>query len=68
MITDNQVKRLRTYLQQGKTLDLAAAKSGMDPKTARKYRNPGKLSSEARAAVERVRQWRGNLTTHCLGR
>lgn len=56
MITDNQVKRLRTYLQQGKTLDLAAAKSGMDPKTARKYRNPGKLPSVVRA--EQVRTWR----------
>ena len=38
MVIDNQVKKLRTYLQQGKSLDLAAAKSGMDPKTARKYR------------------------------
>jgi len=56
MITDNQVKRLRTYLQQGKTLDLAAAKSGMDPKTARKYRTPGKLPSEIRA--EQFRAWR----------
>jgi len=56
MVTDNQVKQLRRYLQQGKTLDLAAAKSGMDPKTARKYRNHCKLPSELKA--EQVRTWR----------
>lgn len=56
MVTDNQVKKLRRYLQQGRTLDLAAAKSGMDPKTARKYRSHGKLPSVVRA--EQVRTWR----------
>src|SRR5210317_1755998 len=56
MVTDNQVKQLRRYLQQGKTLDLAAAKSGMDPKTARKYRDHCKLPSELRA--EQIRTWR----------
>lgn len=56
MVTDNQVKKLRKYLQQGKTLDLAAAKSGMDVKTARKYRAPGPLPSVIKA--EQVRTWR----------
>ena len=56
MVTDNQVKKSRKYLQQGKTLDLAAAKSGMDVKTARKYRVPGPLPSSIKA--EQVRTWR----------
>lgn len=33
-------------LQKGKTLQLAADKSGMDVKTARKYRDSGLLPSE----------------------
>ncbi len=56
MITDNQVKKLRAYLQQGKPLDLAAAKSGMDEKTGRKYRDLGRLPSEIKA--EQNRDWR----------
>lgn len=56
MVTDNQVKKLRRYLQQGKTLDLAAAKSGMDPKTARKYRSHCELPSVLKA--EQIRTWR----------
>lgn len=56
MIADNQVKKLRRYLQQGATVDLASAKSGMDPKTARKYRDLGKLPSELKA--EQIRTWR----------
>lgn len=56
MITDNQVKKLRKYLQQGIPLDLASAKSGMDEKTGRKYRNLDKLPSELKA--EQIRYWR----------
>ncbi len=39
MITDNQVRKLKKYLSQGKTLEVSAARSGMDEKTARKYRD-----------------------------
>ncbi len=45
MITDRQVRRLRRLLVAGETLSRAAWKTGMDPKTARKYRD-GKLPSE----------------------
>lgn len=56
MITDNQVKKLKKYLQQGMSLDLAAAKSGMDEKTGRKYRDVGMLPSEIKS--EQIRNWR----------
>ena len=46
MVTDEQVRRLFRVLQVEKTQEIAAAKSGMDPKTARKYRRLGKLPSE----------------------
>ncbi|MCF6265993.1 MAG: hypothetical protein L3J57_05515 [Desulfuromusa sp.] len=42
MITDNQVRKLMKHLQGEETLEMAAAKSGMDEKTARKYRKSGK--------------------------
>ena len=38
MITDRQVRRLRKLLVSGETLSRAAWKTGMDRKTARKYR------------------------------
>jgi hypothetical protein len=56
MITDNQVRKLKKYLSQGKNLEVASAKSGMDEKSGRKYRDIGKLPSEIRA--ERDRWWR----------
>ncbi len=56
MITDNQVRKLKKYLAQGKTLEVSAIKSGMDEKTARKYRDQDKLPSKIKAA--RVREWR----------
>ena len=46
MITDNQVRRLRRLMQTEKTLSSAAAKAGMDEKTARKYIRLNKLPSE----------------------
>ena len=55
MITDNQVKKLKKYLNQGKTLEISAARSGMDEKTARKYREQDKLPSEIKAG--RIREW-----------
>ena len=56
MITDNQARKLMKYLQEKRTLEVAAAKSGMNEKTARKYRDLGKLPSELKA--ERIRTWR----------
>ncbi len=56
MITDNQARKLMKYLQEKKTLGMAAAKSGMDEKTARKYRDLDKIPSELKA--ERIRTWR----------
>jgi len=41
MVTDNQVRRLRRLLQQGKTLQLAADRTEMDVKAGRKYRDSG---------------------------
>ena len=45
MTTDRQVRRLRELLIRGETLSRAAWKTGMDRKTAGKYRD-GKLPSE----------------------
>ncbi len=46
MVTDQQILRLRSALNKGMSLSLAAAKADMDRKTARKYRRLGKLPSE----------------------
>ena len=48
MVTDCQVRKLMKLLNEEQTLSLASAKSGMDEKTARKYRCLGKLPSEVR--------------------
>jgi hypothetical protein len=56
MITDNQARKLMKNLQEKNTLEVASAKSGMDAKTGRKYRDLGKLPSELKA--ERIRTWR----------
>jgi hypothetical protein len=45
-VTDAQVKQLRRFLNQGASLQDAAMKSGMDRKTARKYRTLNQLPSE----------------------
>lgn len=47
MVTDRQVRRLRELIQKH-GLSVAAAKAGMDEKTARKYLRQGKLPSECR--------------------
>ena len=39
MVTDNQARRLKKMLSEGKNLSISAAKAGMDEKTARKYRS-----------------------------
>ena len=46
MVTDQQVRRLFKLMQTEKNFGIAAAKAGMDEKTARKYRRVGKLPSE----------------------
>ena len=49
MVTDEQVRRLLTMSRKSMNKTLAAAKSGMDPKTARKYLRSGKLPSELKS-------------------
>jgi hypothetical protein len=48
MVTDQQVCRLRRLDLQGVPRGSAAARAGMDDKTARKYRRLGRLPSEVR--------------------
>ena len=48
MVTDHQVRRLMSLVNTETTLAVAAAKAGMDEKTARKYRRSGKLPNECR--------------------
>src|SRR5882724_574851 len=55
MVTDQQVRRLFQYDTRGLSRDVAAAKAGLDPKTARKYRRLGKLPSEVSLMA---RHWR----------
>lgn len=50
MVTDQQVRKLMKLIQSEKTLGLAAAKAGMDEKTARKYRRSGRLPSQCQPA------------------
>lgn len=54
MVTDEQVRRLMRLRKNEKTLAIAAAKAGMDEKTARKWAAAGKLPSQS--APERT--WR----------
>ena len=54
MVTDAQVRRLKRLSKTEKTQELAAAKAGMDVKTARKYLAKGKLPSESKPE----RSWR----------
>jgi len=48
MVTDAQVRRLMKLIQIEGTLSVAAAKAGMDEKTARKYRASGRLPSQVK--------------------
>jgi hypothetical protein len=54
MVTDAQVRRLKRLSKTEETHELAAAKAGMDVKTARKYLKDGKLPSESQPE----RTWR----------
>lgn len=46
MTTDQQVRKLKMLIQTEKTQAIAAAKAGMDEKTARKYLKSGELPSQ----------------------
>ena len=46
LVTDKQVRRLFALVKVEGNLETAAAKAGMDAKTARKYRRMGRLPSE----------------------
>lgn len=46
MVTDKQVRRMKQMIETGKKLTIAALKTGMDEKTARKYIKLGKLPSQ----------------------
>jgi hypothetical protein len=48
MVSEQQVKRLWQLIGQRRALEVAAAKAGMDPKTARKYLRDRRLPSEMR--------------------
>lgn len=54
MVTDRQVRKLMKLIQTEDTLSNAAVKSGMDEKTARKYRRLKKLPSE----IKSLHTWR----------
>jgi hypothetical protein len=54
MVTDAQVRRLKRLSKTEKTQEVAAAKAGLDVKTARKYLADGRLPSEIRPE----RAWR----------
>lgn len=54
MVTDQQIRRLYKLLNTESTQQIAAAKAGMDVKTARKYAGEKRLPSE----MKRERHWR----------
>jgi hypothetical protein len=54
MVSDRQVRRLMSLLQQEQSLEVSADKAGMGCKTARKYRKLGELPS----ALRREHDWR----------
>jgi hypothetical protein len=54
MVTDQQIRRLYKLLNTEQTQEIAAAKAGMDVKTARKYVKAKRLPSE----MGKERHWR----------
>ena len=54
MVSDQQVRKLMTFINKEKNLAIAAVKAGMDEKTARKYRKRGKLPSQ----LKKEHTWR----------
>ena len=53
MVKDQQIRRLMKLMQTEKTFAIAASKAGMDEKTARKYRDLGKLPSQCKTVHRR---------------
>jgi hypothetical protein len=49
-VTNQQVRKLMKLIQSEQTLAIAAAKAGMDEKSARKYRRLGQLPSQCQPA------------------
>lgn len=54
MVGDNQIRRLRRMLQQGKTLQQSADAVGIAVNTARKYKNSNTLPSK----LKKVHSWK----------
>jgi hypothetical protein len=54
VVTDAQVRRLKRLSKTEENQEVAAAKAGMDPKTARKYLQSGQLPSDSKID----RNWR----------
>lgn len=54
MVTDQQVRRLKMLLKKERTKAVAAAKAGMDEKTARKYEKLDKQPSD----LKKIHDWR----------
>jgi hypothetical protein len=73
VVTDRQVRILMELLGKGKSLITAASKADMDEKTARKYRELGKLPSDIKvdhpAVSEFMSQKLAIITLHgiCVG-
>jgi hypothetical protein len=61
MVTDQQVRRLFKLVQKEMNFGIAAAKAGMDEKTARKYRRVGKIPSE----IKMDHTWRTREDPFC---
>jgi hypothetical protein len=61
MVTDQQVRRLLKLVQTNKYFGTAAAKAGMDEKTARKYIQLGQLPSE----IKSDHDWRTRNDPFC---
>ena len=57
MVNDHQARRLKIMLSEGKKLYISAMKTEMDEKTARKYRDTGKLPSE----LKKEHTWRTRI-------
>jgi hypothetical protein len=57
MVTDQQVRRLWRFARTEVTREVAAAKAGMDGKTARKYLRERRLPSE----MQQKHDWRTRL-------
>ena len=54
MVTKQQVRRLKMFIKSNNTKTIAAAKAGMDEKTARKYLRLGKMPNE----IQKSHDWR----------